>query len=571
MFFVIIMLIQLAVTVITGIYFVRQLRAQGDAHPAQNKGHARQDMDRINQMRRIHLTKPLNECVRPAKMEDIIGQQEGIQALRTVLCSKNPQHVIIYGPPGVGKTCAARLVLEEARRTEGTPFRENAPFIEMDATCVRFDERAIADPLIGSVHDPIYQGAGQLGVNGVPQPKEGAVTRAHGGVLFLDEIGELHPVQMNKLLKVLEDRKVRFESSYYNPSDPHTPRHIHDVFQNGLPADFRLIGATTRSPSDLPPALRSRCMEIFFRPLEAEELSRIALGAAEKAGYILTEEDALLIGRHSDSGRDSVNIVQMAAGAAQMAHRLHIEKRDIEWVIDCGHYTARPLPEKRETPAVGLVNGLAVHGTHQGAVMPIEAVALPGSGRLHVTGIVEEEEISAGGGQTLHRTSTAKTAAENALTVLRSMHLPVDSFDLHINFPGGMPVDGPSAGAAMALAGWSALTGAPVDCNTALTGELSVCGRVLPVGGVPEKIQAAAKLGLKRVLIPAANRHERYGQIDVEVIPITTLAEAIRLTACQTESVGVSQPVPLSTSLPAAAPADTSDPLPLKTTAQTEV
>ena len=84
--------------------------------------------------------------------------------------------------------------------------------MEVDATCVRFDERAIADPLIGSVHDPIYQGAGQLGVQGVPQPKPGAVTKAHGGVLFLDEIGELHPVQMNKLLKVLEDRRVMLES-----------------------------------------------------------------------------------------------------------------------------------------------------------------------------------------------------------------------------------------------------------------------------------------------------------------------------------------------------------------------
>ena len=79
------------------------------------------------------------------------------------------------------------------------PFARDAPFVEMDATCLRFDERAIADPLFGSVHDPIYQGAGPLGQNGVPQPKEGAVTRAHGGVLFLDEIGEMHPVQMNKL------------------------------------------------------------------------------------------------------------------------------------------------------------------------------------------------------------------------------------------------------------------------------------------------------------------------------------------------------------------------------------
>lgn len=559
MFFILIMLVQLAVTVITGIYFFRQIKAQNGAPPVQNKGFARQDMDRINQMRRIHLTEPLNERVRPAKMADIVGQQDGIQALRTVLCSKNPQHVIIYGPPGVGKTCAARLVLEEARKTEGTPFRENAPFIEMDATCVRFDERAIADPLIGSVHDPIYQGAGQLGVNGVPQPKEGAVTRAHGGVLFLDEIGELHPVQLNKLLKVLEDRKVRFESSYYNPSDPHTPRHIHDVFQNGLPADFRLVGATTRSPADIPPALRSRCMEIFFRPLEPDELSQIALGAAEKAGYALSPENAALIGRYSDSGREAVNIVQMAAGAAQMEHRVQIETRDVEWVIDCGHYCARPRPEKREAPAVGVVNGLAVHGAQQGSVMTIEAVTTPGSGKLRVTGIVEEEEIKAGGGQTLRRPGTARNAAENAVTVLRSMGMPIDSHDLHINFPGGMPVDGPSAGAAVALAGWSALTGVPVDCNAALTGELSVCGRVLPVGGVPEKIQAAAKLGLTRVLIPAGNRHERYDQSGIEVVPVSTFSEVIALLANQTEVSSSPFSLPFSGVFPAAAQADSLD------------
>ena len=66
--------------------------------------------------------------------------------------------MIIYGPPGVGKTAAARLVLEEAKKNENSPFRTDAKFIEIDATTARFDERGIADPLIGSVHDPIYQG-----------------------------------------------------------------------------------------------------------------------------------------------------------------------------------------------------------------------------------------------------------------------------------------------------------------------------------------------------------------------------------------------------------------------------
>ena len=106
-------------------------------------------------------------------------------------------------------------------------------------------------------------------------------------MLFIDEIGELHSIQMNKLLKVLEDRKVFLESAYYNSEDTHTPAYIHDIFQNGLPADFRLVGATTRSPHELPPALRSRCMEVYFRPLLPEEIGKIAEDAVQKSASVL--------------------------------------------------------------------------------------------------------------------------------------------------------------------------------------------------------------------------------------------------------------------------------------------
>ena len=527
---VVLLIIQMTVTIIVGVYFYRQLKGQprsdGSA-PRSTVGH--REMDKLGRLRRISLTQPLSEQVRPRDFSDIIGQEEGIRALKAVLCSPNPQHVIIYGPPGIGKTCAARLVLEEARRTEGTPFLPDAPFIEMDATCVRFDERAIADPLIGSVHDPIYQGAGQLGINGVPQPKEGAVTRAHGGVLFLDEIGELHPVQMNKLLKVLEDRLVRFESAYYNPDDRGTPRYIHEIFKSGLPADFRLVGATTRSPEDLPAALRSRCMEVFFRPLEREELALIATGAAKKTGFALKDEDAKLVGQYAASGRDAVNIIQMASGVARQDGRHAVERRDIEWVAESGHYTPHIEPRTHKEPAPGLVNGLAVYGSHQGAVMEIEAIAVPGSGRVNVTGIVEEEDIGDGRGRTMRRRSMARAAAENAMTCLRARGMPVDQYDVHLNFPGGVPVDGPSAGVAMAVAVASAIEGAPVACDVALTGELSVYGKALPVGGVPQKIDAAAKAGLKRVLIPEENFQARYEEKPIQVIAISSLEQALEL------------------------------------------
>ena len=472
----------------------------------------------------------MGEQVRPKDFSDIIGQQDGIRALKAILCSPNPQHVIIYGPPGIGKTCAARLVLEAAKHTPGSPFKPNAPFIEVDATCVRFDERAIADSLIGSVHDPIYQGAGMLGVNGIPQPKEGAVTRAHGGVLFLDEIGELHPTQMNKLLKVLEDRMVRFESAYYNPDDTSVPKHIRDIFENGLPADFRLVGATTRSPEELPPALRSRCMEIYFRALEPNELAQIADGAAKRVGFDMAKAEAELVGGYSSSGRDSVNIVQMAAGLAQMDGRKAICRSDIEWVVDSCHYNPHSVHRAaRGGTRVGMVNGLAVQG-FQGAVLDIEAVALPGSGQIHATGIIEEEEIGTGG-RRMKRRSTAQASVDNIATLLRTMGVESPERDVHINFPGGMPVDGPSAGVAMAAAAYSALTGCPLDSLCAVTGEITVRGEVRAVGGVPDKIAAAIKAGMRRVVVPRDNYLDRYKSLPIDVRPVDSFKDALSFLA----------------------------------------
>ena len=122
------------------------------------------EMSKLAKMRSVCLTEPLTEKSRPRTFEEIIGQEQGIKALKAALCGPNPQHVIIYGPPGIGKTAAARLVLEEAKKMERSPFKKGANIIEIDATTIRFDERGIADPLIGSVHDPIYQGAGSLGL-----------------------------------------------------------------------------------------------------------------------------------------------------------------------------------------------------------------------------------------------------------------------------------------------------------------------------------------------------------------------------------------------------------------------
>lgn len=508
--------IQLTVTIVVGIYFYRQLQQQKGSQPTQRRESSK-EMDKLNRMRAIHLSDPLAERVRPTKFSDIIGQEDGIKSLKAILCGANPQHVLIYGPPGIGKTCAARLVLEAAKQSSGTPFRKDAPFIEMDATCVRFDERAIADPLIGSVHDPIYQGAGPLGVQGVPQPKPGAVSRAHGGVLFLDEIGELHPIQMNKLLKVLEDRKVMLESAYYNPDDSSVPRHIHEIFKHGLPADFRLVGATTRSPNELSPALRSRCMEIYFRALTQDEIASIALGAAQRAGYEMDQAQADTVGQYAACGRDAVNIVQMCAGLAELEDRKQITAEDVRWVVQSGHYPMKPSKKADLTSRVGVVHGLAVSGMNEGMLMDIEAVATPGTGEVTVTGIVEEEELGQEG-RRMRRKSTARGSADNMRTLLSELGFPLGQRNLHINFPGGMPVDGPSAGVAMTVAAVSALTGQLVDGTAAVTGEISVQGRVKPVGGVPAKVSAAKSAGCSRVYVPKDNEEEAAQVSGIEIV-----------------------------------------------------
>jgi len=415
-----------------------------------------------------------------------------------------------------------------------------------------FQNLSIADPLIGSVHDPIYQGAGPLGVQGIPQPKPGAVSKAHGGVLFLDEIGELHPIQMNKLLKVLEDRKVMLESAYYSADDNATPRYIHDIFKNGLPADFRLVGATTRSPSEISPALRSRCMEIYFRALEPEEVADIAFHAAERAGYTMKHEDADTIGRFASCGRDAVNIVQMCAGLAQLEERTEITTADVEWVIYSGHYPARPEQKADTTSRIGVVHGLAIVGSHQGATMEIEAVAQPGTGKLTITGIVEEEEIGSDGGRKIKRKSTARGSLENVMTLLHAMGYRTQDYDLHINFPGGTPVDGPSAGVAMAVVAASAITGRPVNGTIAVTGEVSVRGLVKPVGGVPGKVEAAEHAGLSKVLIPIENRLERFEHTTIDVVPISTLEEALDQMLLPAQALCEKQEIPIPAPVPAA-------------------
>ena len=349
----------------------------------------REELERLDS---IKLTQSIMELLRPQNFSEIVGQERAVKSLMAKLSSPYPQHLILYGPPGVGKTTAARLVLEAAKKKASSPFNANAPFVETDGTTLRWDPRDITNPLLGSVHDPIYQGAQKtLADSGIPEPKPGLVTDAHGGILFIDEIGEMDEMLQNKLLKVLEDKRAFFESAYYDPTDEKVPPYIRKLFAEGAPADFVLIGATTRDAGHINPALRSRCAEIYFEPLTPRHIEKIVENAAKKLKVTLDEGIAALISEYTIEGRKAINILADAyslalerTGLADTvtvdvlnsadAPQITITKKDIYEVAQVSRLVPYVTKKASAKAVQGHIFGLGVAG-FLGSVIEIEAVA----------------------------------------------------------------------------------------------------------------------------------------------------------------------------------------------------
>ena len=509
-----------------------------------------QKRQKLEAMDQISLTQSVMELLRPKTLTDIVGQERAVASLLAKLSSPYPQHLILYGPPGVGKTTAARLVLEAAKKRKLSPFGPEAPFVETDGTTLRWDPRDLTNPLLGSVHDPIYQGARRdLADTGVPEPKPGLVTDAHGGILFIDEIGEMDTTLQNKLLKVLEDKRAFFESAYYDPTDEKVPAYIRKLFEEGAPADFVLIGATTRDASSINPALRSRCAEIYFEPLTPEHIQTIVNNAVQRLNAQLAEGAAALISEYTIEGRKAINILADAYSLALERYEqdavpdltdeteakdnttskneeqktnlpmILITKEDIYKVAQVSRLSPYVTKKASDKCQVGHVFGLGVAG-YLGSVIEIEAIAFPAHEKGK--GTVRFNETAG---------SMAKDSVFNAASVVRKLTgQDIHDYDLHINVIGGGNIDGPSAGTAILTAIISAITDKAIRQDTAITGEISLQGKVRPVGGVFEKAYGARQAGISRLIIPQENAKDIPAHhLGLEIYPVDTAQEALEL------------------------------------------
>ena len=516
--------------------YVEDIRRQviSEENPGAESPHDKKKREDLEALEDIHLSQSVMELLRPKNFGEIVGQERAVASLLAKLSSPYPQHLLLYGPPGIGKTTAARLVLEAAKKRAVSPFAENAPFVETDGTTLRWDPRDMTNPLLGSVHDPIYQGAQKnLADSGVPEPKPGLVTDAHGGILFIDEIGEMDEMLQNKLLKVLEDKRAYFESAYYDPDDKRVPPYIRKLFEEGAPADFVLIGATTRNADHINPALRSRCAEIYFEPLTPGHILTIVENAAQRLHVHLAEGVAQLISEYTIEGRKAINILADAYSLAlnrlsdseierivsretldgeadpsaaefqgvvsreTKAPPLLVTKDDIYEVAQVSRLYPYGRKKASDKPAVGRVFGLGVSG-FLGSIIEIEAVSFPASEKGK--GTVRFNETAG---------SMAKDSVFNAASVMRQLTgRDIHDYDIHVNVIGGGNIDGPSAGTAILAAIVSAVTGAAIRQNVAVTGEISLQGEIKPVGGVFEKGYGARQAGIGELIIPWENKKD---------------------------------------------------------------
>jgi Lon-like ATP-dependent protease len=419
--------------------------------------------------------------------------------------------------------------------------RRTAPFV--DAT------GAHAGALLGDVrHDP-YQSGG-METPSHDRVEAGSIHKADGGVLFVDEINTLDIRSQQHLMTAIQEGAFPITGQSEQSSGAM-------VKSDPVPTDFVLIAAgNLDAMQNMHPALRSRIKgygyEVYMddsvpdTPAHRRLFARFVAQEVRKDGRLpeFTREAVCEIVREAQrrAGRADHLTLQLralgglvrAAGdiardeGATVATRDHVlgarrKARSIEQQIADGYIERRRDYDLSlvEGATIGRVNGLAVMGEDSGIVLPVMAEVTPSQGPGGVIATGKLQEIAA-------------EAVENVSAIVKK-HARVDlgEMDVHIQFLGAGEggVDGDSASVTVATAVVSALEGVPVDQTVAMTGSLSVRGDVLPVGGVTHKVEAAAKAGLKRVIVPASNLRDVMVDDEVrervEIVPASHLSEVL--------------------------------------------
>lgn len=431
-------------------------------------------------------------------------------AVRQLSPELKNQIICLVGPPGTGKTSIARSVAEALRRK----------YVRVSLGGVRdeADIRGHRKTYIGSMPGRIIEGMRRAA--------------SANPVMLLDEIDKLtrdsHGDPASALMEVLDaEQNKEFRDHFVE-----IPFDLSDV----------MFIATANTLDTIPAPLLDRMEVIELKSYsEAEKLSILKNhlipkqfrkhGLTKKRMRIsegaLTE---LINGYTKEAGvrnleRELANLCRKAA--KRLMEEPELERVDVSVKNIASIMGARKVvPEKiSEDNEVGVVNGLA-YTEAGGALLKVEVAVVPGSGKLELTGSLG---------------NVMKESAKAAVTYIRSHtgEWNIDeSFyknkDIHIHFPeGAVPKDGPSAGVTMVSALVSELSGRPVKNTVAMTGEVTLRGKVLPIGGLKEKTMAAYKAGVKTVLIPRENERD-LADIDktvresLEFIPCVTVDDVLR-------------------------------------------